>query len=354
MLKEKTIAVTGLNAGDNPGPGVSVIRSLRHEAAFGGRIVGLSYDALEPGIYASDLVDDAFLIPYPSQGLDALRARLDEIQQVFGIDVLLPTLDAELPAFITLADELRAKGIGTWLPTEAQYERRCKARLQKLGSDTGLPTLPQRVVTDLSQLAELGVAYGYPLVVKGPFYGAAICATLACAHAAFHRSVAEWGYPVIVQQFVAGEEFCVVAVGDGDGGLIGALPMRKQTITDKGKGWAGIAISDGSLLDLAGEFMAATSWRGPCELEVLRDHSGGYHLVEINPRFPAWAYLAAGAGMNLALAVARLAAGQRLDPLTDYRVGTMFVRIAIDQIADLSDFQTISTTGAITRYPRSL
>jgi carbamoyl-phosphate synthase large subunit len=43
-----TVAVTGMNATDNPAPGVAVARSLRHEPQFQGRVVGLGYDALDP------------------------------------------------------------------------------------------------------------------------------------------------------------------------------------------------------------------------------------------------------------------------------------------------------------------
>ena len=43
-----TVAVTGLNATDNPGPGVAVIRALR-DADPAIRIIGLAYDALDPG-----------------------------------------------------------------------------------------------------------------------------------------------------------------------------------------------------------------------------------------------------------------------------------------------------------------
>jgi len=56
-MGELTIAVTGLNAADNPGPGVAVVRAIRAGAevrAAGGRgcrIVGLTYDALDPGAY---------------------------------------------------------------------------------------------------------------------------------------------------------------------------------------------------------------------------------------------------------------------------------------------------------------
>lgn len=348
MDREPVIAVTGMNATDNPGPGVAVIRSLRHHPDFRGRVVGLAYDALEPGVYADAIVDDVFLIPYPSQGVAALRQRLAYIHERVGLDVVIPTLDAELPAFVDLAPELREMGVGTFLPSREQLDLRSKAKLAALGAH-GLPVPPTRVLTDVRQLYTIHESLTYPLVVKGPYYGARVARTLDEAIAGFHRMVAEWGFPIIVQQFVAGEEVCVVAVGDGEGGLVGAVQMRKTVITDKGKGWAGIAIRDKGLDDLTAKFMTATRWRGPCELEVIRDPEGGYHVLEVNPRFPAWCYLSAGAGMNLPFAVAELAAGRAVSPLREYRVGTMFVRIALDQIADVAGLSRISTDGEIVR-----
>ncbi|HNN97902.1 MAG TPA: hypothetical protein PKI03_36815, partial [Pseudomonadota bacterium] len=55
-----TIAVTGLNATDNPAPGVGVLRALQL-ARPQDRLIGLAYDALDPGIYTRDLVSDVFL-----------------------------------------------------------------------------------------------------------------------------------------------------------------------------------------------------------------------------------------------------------------------------------------------------
>ena len=134
-------------------------------------------------------------------------------------------------------------------------------------------------------------------------------------------------------------------MGDGEGGLVGAVSMRKTYLTDKGKGWAGIAVKDPNLLEMAEQFMSASKWRGPCEVEVMKARDGRYHLMEINPRFPAWTFLSAGAGMNLPEAVARLAMGESVAPMRDFQAGTMFVRIAIDQIATLEDLQTMTTAG---------
>ena len=64
-MKPVTIAVTGLNAVDSPGPGVPVLRSL-HASSLECRLVGLAYDVLEPGIYMPDLVDATFRSRIPT------------------------------------------------------------------------------------------------------------------------------------------------------------------------------------------------------------------------------------------------------------------------------------------------
>ncbi len=347
MSRPLTVAVTGLNATDNPGPGVSVIRSLRLHPEFEGRIVGLAYDTLDPGIYARDIVDDVFIIPYPSQGPEALEARLRYIHERVGLDVILPTLDAELASFIALEPVLSELGIGTFLPTREQLDLRSKSRLADFGERAGIVVPATRVLGGVEDLYTIHEQIPYPFFVKGLYYGATLARSVDEAIRAFHRVVATWGYPVIVQSFVEGDELDVVALGDGAGGLVGALAMKKTFITDKGKGWAGIAIKDPQILELTRTFAAASSWRGPCEVEVIKDADGAYHLIEVNPRFPAWTYLSAGAGLNLPYAAVQLAAGLAVEPLGEYRAGTMFVRISIDQIADLADFQAVTTNGEI-------
>jgi carbamoyl-phosphate synthase large subunit len=354
VKREKlTVAVTGLNATDNPAPGVGVLRSLRHESARGDyRLVGLAYDALDPGVYASDVVDEVFLIPYPSQGRDALLDRLAYIHERVGLDVVLPTLDAELPAFIESGAELRAMGIGTFLPTREQLDARAKANLAELGRKAGLPVPDEVVLGGPDDLLRVHEKVPYPFFVKGPYYGATLARGLDEATAAYHQAIAQWGPPILVQKLVDGEELNLVALGDGAGGLVGAVAMKKLVLTDKGKGWAGITIFDPELVALAERFMKATRWRGGLELEVMRDRKGGLQLLEINPRFPAWVHLSSAAGQNLPEAAVRLAAGRKVTPRRDYAVGTLFVRIALDQIVSLGDFQSIVTGAELIRELR--
>lgn len=342
-----TIAVTGLNATDNPAPGVAVARALHEAPDFDGRVVGLAYDLLDPGNYATDWFDDVFLIPYPSQGTEALEARLRHIHEVVGLDAVIATLDSELPGFIALEPVLAELGIGTFQATREQLDLRGKVHLEEFGREAGLPVPETAVLSDVTELLTLHERIDYPFVVKGVFYGAKVCHTLDEALAAYHGTIARWGGPVLVQAFVSGEEIDVAAVGDGRGGLLGAVPMKKTMLTDKGKGWAGVAIKDPEVLRLTERFMEASHWRGGCEVEITRDKDGGYHLLEINPRFPAWVFMTAAAGPNLPWLAAQKALGRDVQPVREYRVGTMFVRIAIDQIASLDDYASLATTGEL-------
>ena len=217
------VGVTGMNATDNPGPGITVSRALRLDPEFKGRIIGLAYDSLDPGIYASDVVDDVFLIPYPSQGVDALKERLAYVGQRTGMRVVIPTLDAELPSFMALEDTLDELGIGTFLCTRQQYDLRSKVKLVEMGEKAGIDVPKSKVISDSSSLYSIHEDVPYPFFVKGLFYGAYLARSVDEAVVAFHQTVAKWGVPVIIQQFVGGEELNVVAVGDGEGGLVGAV-----------------------------------------------------------------------------------------------------------------------------------
>src|SRR5262249_17879754 len=135
---------------------------------------GLAYDALDPGVYAADIVRDVFMIPYPSQGLDAFLSRIRYVHEEVGLDVIVPTLDAELPSFIDLEPELLAMGIRTLLPTKEQLELRSKVNLAALGRRAGIRVPETMVVTDAEQLLRAHEQVPYPFFVKGVFYGATL------------------------------------------------------------------------------------------------------------------------------------------------------------------------------------
>ncbi|MBI2418716.1 MAG: ATP-grasp domain-containing protein [Ignavibacteriales bacterium] len=342
------IAITGLNATDNPGPGVPLIRSLREFPGFEGKITGLIYDTLEPGIYMDDIADNCYLIPYPSAGHQVLAERILSIHEKNHIDFIIPTLDSELFGFIKIQDRLASAGITTFLPTQEQLNIRSKDNLFAFSVKHEIKVPKNILLTSAQDVYTIPSHMKYPLAIKGIFYDAYIVHNFEEAMAAFHKISSKWGFPIIAQECVKGDEYNVVALGDGLGGTVGAVAMRKLYITDKGKGWAGITIHDEPLIELAHKVIQKTKWRSGMELEFIKSaDTGEYYLLEINPRFPAWTYLAPVAGQNLPWAMVQIAQGKKILPFTSYETGKIFVRCSWDLITDIKKFEQITVNGEI-------
>ncbi len=340
------VGVTGMIAGESPAPGVAVIRSLRAASRFSGRVIGLAYDALEAGNFLQGVADEVFLIPYPSQGNEDFFQRLLQIKRHSGLDVLIPTLDAELPLVIKMSQWLREKGIATFLPTAEQFNLRAKDRLYAMAAQHGLPVPRSRCVFDAAGILNIGLEFRFPIVVKGIFYEAYLAHNPEEALAHFQKVQAKWGLPVIVQAYIQGDEYDVAALGDGRGGVIGAVPMRKTVLSEKGKAWAGVTVADDRLLALTRQAIEALEWRGPLELEIIKS-CDRYYIIEINPRFPAWIYLAQGAGQNLPHACLELAQGRKIEPLPPYQSGVAFIRAAMDHVISVSQLEGMTIRGNI-------
>lgn len=342
------IAVTGLNNTDNPGPGVPVIRSILANKEFEGEIIGLHYDNLEPGIFMEGIKSHSYMIPYPSQGPEALLERLKYIHYRENLDIIIPTLDSELYNFIYISSDLEKIGIKTFLPTLDNLDKRAKDKLSAFCESAGIEAPKTFVINSQSQISEVLKSLNFPVVVKGIFYEAYICYSFDEIISNFSKIVSKWGYPVLMQEFLVGDELNVAAVGDGKGNTLGAVAMRKLFITEKGKGWSGVTIKDDKLLEMTHKVIGALKWRSGLELEILKSRNDGkYYLLEINSRLPAWVYLTQAAGQNLPYLIVKLALGEDVKPYNDYAIGKMFVRCSIDLITDIGTYEQISINGEL-------
>jgi len=342
-----TIAITGLSNTDNPGPGIPVVRGIRESDKFNVRIIGLAYENMEPGIYMPEALDKTYLIPYPSVGIGPFMDRILEIHAKDPIDLIIPNLDAELYTFMKSANLLKENNIKTYLPSIEQFEERQKGELNSFGKKYGLKVPFSKSLTSVNDVPALKEDFEYPLLVKGKFYDAYIAYNSEQVINHFNKISAKWGLPVIIQEFIRGTEVNVVALGDGNGETIAAVPMRKQYINDKGKAWSGITLGDKKLLQITRELFQKNKWKGGMELEMIKTNQGEYFLIEINPRIPAWVYLAVGAGQNIPEALVLLAMGEKVSPMSEYEVGKMFIRYSYDLIGNISDFEKLSISGEL-------
>jgi carbamoyl-phosphate synthase large subunit len=343
-MKKLFVGLSGINAVDNPGPGVGIARSLKEDRELNVKVIGLAFDAMEPGIYMDWLIDKAFIMPYPSGGHEEFISRLYKIKDSYGLDFILPNLDAELPLYIKYSDQLQKAGIKTFLPSAEQFRLRGKDRLKEVAENIGISFPPSEIVTSYDEMNKAINKLGLPVMVKGAFYKAYRAHTTQEAIGHYSKIVAEWGYPIIIQKVVSGEEMNVVGVGDGEGKSLGMVGIKKMWVTSLGKIWTGVTIKNQQMMNASQNFIKKYRWRGGFELEcIVKDDE--VYLIEINPRLPAWSYFATGVGINLPSNIIRKAFGFPIKENYEYEAGKLFVRYTYELITDMKPFQNIATLG---------
>lgn len=342
------VAITGLQATDNPAPGIGVIRCLKHPNGWDGKIIGLAYDVYDTGIYDTGLLDHTFLIPYPNQGSKQVLERLLYIHSQVNIDVIIPNLDSEFPLYQKIEEELNEHGIKLFIPSKEAVDSRTKANLTTFCDGADILTPKTVVVRETGQFSAAVEEIGFPVMVKGVFYDAEKCRTISEAENAFQKMRVKWGMPIIVQEVIDGEEYDICCVAGKESELLGAVAIRKTGITDKGKAWAAVTINNDELLQLSKKVLKKINWFGPCELEFLQEkRTKKLFMLEINPRFPAWIYVCTGADQNLPKLVVELASGKNVESLPPAKSGVIFVRHATDLVCSLDYLEHLTVSGEL-------
>lgn len=336
-----TVAMSGINAVDNPGPGTGIARSLK-ESNLEVRTIGLAYDAMEPGNFMNWVIDKAYILPWPSCTPEAYLDRLAYIHHQERLDVIIPALDVELPLYIKLRPTLESMGIKLMLPDNETFALRDKSKLVELAPRLGLNTPQTLVMKAPDDLLEAEATFGYPMMVKGPFYEAAKVYTRADAYKAFYEYAAKWGYPIIAQEFITGDEYDIIGLADRRQDM-GHLAIKKMLVTKAGKIWTNVSIRNAPIFDAALKFAQGTRWSGGYELELIqKSGTDRFYLIEINPRFPAWVYMASGCGVNLPerLVCSLLNLPHRND--SNYAAGKMLIRYTGETLRSMDDFAKLT------------
>ncbi len=331
------IAISGLNNNDNPAPGIGVAKSLHDEHS----LIGLSYDPNEPGIYQG-LFEKVYLMPYPTLGYEEFKKRLLEIKKKSQIDFLIPNLDAELPLLIKYQKEFKELGIESYLPSLECFELRNKSKLASLAQKIGAKHPKTIEVASLDDLIYATKELGFPLMVKGNYYKAYKANTLDEAIEYYYKISNEWGFPLLVQEIVSGEEINFIGVANAQS-LVAGIAIKKLSTTELGKVWSAISIKNEKLLKLCQKFVEEVGWKGAFEFEAIATQDDIY-LIEINPRFPAWLYFATSLGVNLPKILLDLAQNKKVETKLEYPLEKMYMRFVDEKVVDFSDFTKLLQT----------
>lgn len=345
-MKKINVAITGFMATDNPYPGLAIARCLRMAKGFQGTITALAFDHLSNGLFAEDLLDHIFIVPFPADGESALLSRILAIHDKCPIDVLLPSLDSEIVLYASLAPTLEEHGIATLLPLLDAVKLRSKSFLYEAGLKRGIRTPKTFALGSPDEMeAKLG-ELSTPFLLKGAFTDARIASSLEEGRLHYDSLFKEWGYPILMQKFIYGDDYDVAALADRDSRVLGRVAMKKLGLTDKGTACAGVTVMEEKPLNLTAEIIKKLGWVGPLECEFVREKpTGEFFLVEINSRFPSWIYLAAAAGQNLPYQTVMAALGMKPEPFREVDTGKFFVRSIREQAVSLHRLMELTTLG---------
>jgi carbamoyl-phosphate synthase large subunit len=135
--------------------------------------------------------------------------------------------------------------------------------------------------------------------------------------------------PTMVQRMMNGPEFSIDCLSDLRGRCLNAIP-RTMIESRGGESIKGTVIADRELVDLGQRVVQALGVRGPCTVQVFRDHEIGLRITDVNTRFggafPGPMY-AALPGRSYPELIVRMARGEEIEPhVGDFRAGVTFTR----------------------------
>lgn len=273
---------------------VELIRCFRRAAEELGIALEVHACDLDPGLSAGcHEADHAFAVPrcdaadYAEILLDYCRAH--------SIRLLIPTIDPELMPLALSRDRFAAIGTlvhvsGAETIAIVRDKERTTAVLQAAGVPVPRTAAPEEV-------RAAPEAWSWPLFIK-PSGGSASRGIGLITHP---DEIADaYAEPMIVQEFLQGDEFTINVYVDGDGRLVTAIPHRRLSIR-AGEVEKGRTIRRPEFRDIAERLVAALpDPAGVMCFQLIEDRAHGPKVFEINARFGGGYPLADRAGGRFA------------------------------------------------------
>lgn len=197
-----------------------------------------------------------------------------------------------------LADEVNADGI--LVPPHESIER---TRTPDVELGDSLPaSIPPRIHAYASpmEIEKFCQQNDWNVQVKCPGYDAVSVSSWSEIIDKRGKLSAKCGTnDVIIQPDIHGSEISL-SFAAHRGELVDAVFMEKRLPDGEGEPWTGhISHLSKNLRVSLEALLAELSWTGGGELNLIRDTEGDLHLVDWNPRFPAWIHGSTITGHNL-------------------------------------------------------
>ncbi len=143
---------------------------------------------------------------------------------------------------------------------------------------------------------------------------------------AYNKVKAENGEPLI-QEHISKKGYCTACVLL-DSGCEEVATFTYERVKEYplsgGPTVVGVSCNNESIKEYALELLKGTGWSGVAEVEFIIDSEGEPKLLEVNPRFWMPLNLAIHSGVDFPHLLFRLATGEKVEPVTSYKLGIKY------------------------------
>jgi carbamoyl-phosphate synthase large subunit len=283
---------------------VTLVRAFRaalERAGVPGRVLVTDVNPLSPGVHVAD---GAVAVPlstapeYISTILDVCRSE--------RVDLVVPTIDDELPVFAAAAETFGAEGIRVAVSsldatiTCNDKVRTCE-RLREAGVAAAASFLP----------ADLPARMRPPLFIK-PRAGRGSVGAFAVRTTRELEFFLDYVADPCVQEFLDGPEFTLDVFCDFAGVPLSVVP-RERVVIRSGVIDRGRTVRDDRLIALGLACTEVFPFAGPINIQC-RVHRGVPTVFEINPRFSGGIGLTIHAGADFPYWLVLLTLGRPVPP----------------------------------------
>ena len=264
---------------------IAAMKSLRAEESV--QLIAADMDPWAAGLY---LTGERTLVP--AGAAPEFTAVLLDRCRALGVDVVLPTVDAELQPLARAREEFAAAGVALLLAPAAALD----IILDKLILAEHCADVVRVPRTEPLDPAFDPAGWTYPAVVKprrGSGSRGVVIVDSAAELAALDRSP-----DLIVQEFLPGEEYSVDVLADAAGQVIASVPRLRARV-DSGVSVGGLTVHDAEVEWFGRAVAEATGVTYVANVQCRRTAAGIPALLEVNPRMPGTLGLTIASGVDM-------------------------------------------------------
>ena len=287
-------------------------------------------DSVYPAMtFFSKFSKDYFIYPSPFLHPDEFLEVLEEKVRKTGCEVLMPMFEETHP----IAKHLDRLSRYTTIPIpsyEKIQETRDKLNIVKIAPKVNVLTPKTYSINELNQVEEIGEKATYPLVIKlrrgyqsiGMEYVDSTQELITKYYKLVKRfNLKSDSYPII-QEYIKGTNLSVCMLFNHGRPIAKSAYRPYRTLpASGGTGTASISCKNESAQRSLERILKYLNWHGVACGDFILDEEGTPYLLEINPRF--WGSLgnAVSAGVDFPYLLYRMALGEDIEPILNYKLG---------------------------------